>query len=44
MFAVFRGGKGEFKDGEGGRLIANLKFKSKTNLDRGGKGFIEHLL
>lgn len=42
MFAVFRGGKGEFKDGGG--LIANLKFKSKTNLDRGGKGFIEHLL
>lgn len=43
MFAVFRGGKGEFKDGGGG-LIANLKFKSKTNLDGGGKGFIEHLL
>ena len=43
MFAVFRGGKGEFKDGGEG-LIVNLKFKSKTNLDRGGKGFIEHLL
>lgn len=36
-------GRGNLKMGGGG-LIANLKFKSKTNLDRGGKGFIEHLL
>lgn len=35
-------GRGNLK--MGGGLIANLKFKSKTNLDRGGKGFIEHLL
>lgn len=37
-------GRGNLKMGGGGGLIANLKFKSKTNLDRGGKGFIEHLL
>lgn len=36
-------GRGNLKMGGGG-LMVNLKFKSKTNLDRGGKGFIEHLL
>ena len=35
-------GRGNLK--LGGEHITNLKFKSKTNLDRGGKGFIEHLL